>query len=302
MPGVQCSVSLLPTSLFLDVTTPLSTIATSSMQTDVEFPQLDASVSFTFSLLLGVLVVVVLFAVGSEGLAAALLSEGFVVLHISELPGRSTRSSADSFFPVGFGVQAPEKIFNIVLEWDDLAFVFFKPTAPTYVNKRQTWRAAEFALGVADLCCAPREHLRVHDENVGMKFAVQRLVTCASKKIPTPLEASVTSLVGTVFSVPLSSYNSASFALCAVGGDRSKMIRLDGAHVGDLLLHHRPSSEDHHRAHRFLSKSEEVRLTLELPLFFFFKLVAQALVVQAQAAGKSPLSIRLHSLLWCFEW
>ena len=143
-------------------------------------------------------------------------------------------------FPVGLGGQSAEKIFNIVLEWDDLAFVFFKPAASTFVKKKQNWRTAEFALGVPHLCCAPREYLRVHDENVGMKTAAQRLEKCASKNIPTLFEASATSLVWTVFSVPLSSYNSASFALCAVGGDRSKRIRLAGAHVGDSLLHDHP--------------------------------------------------------------
>ena len=66
----------------------------------------------------------------------------------------------------------------------------------------------------------------------------------------------------------------------------TKRIRLAGAHVGDLLFHDRPCSKDHHHAHWFLSKSEEVRLTLELPLLFY-KLVAQAVVAQARAAGKS---------------
>ena len=85
--------------------------------------------------------------------------------------------------------------------------------------------------------------------------------------------------------MPLSSYNSASFALCAVGGDRSKRIRLAGAHVGDSLLHDRPCSKDHHHAHWSLSKSEEVRLALELPLPFY-KMVAQAVVVQARAGKR----------------
>ena len=88
-----------------------------------------------------------------------------------------------------------------MLEWDDLAFVFFKPASSTFVKKKQNWPT---------------------DENVGMKTAAQRLEKSASKNIPTLFEASATSLVWTIFSVPLSSYNSASFALCAVGGDRSK--------------------------------------------------------------------------------
>ena len=49
----------------LDVTKHPFTIATASMQTDVESPRIDASVSFTFPRPLGVLVAV-LFAVGSE--------------------------------------------------------------------------------------------------------------------------------------------------------------------------------------------------------------------------------------------
>ena len=136
-------------------------------------------------------------------------------------------------FPVDLGGQSAEKISNIVLEWDDLAFVFFKSAASTFGKRKQSWRTAEFALGVPDLCCAPRENFRVHDENVGMKIAAQRLEKCVSKKMPPLFEASATSLTWTVFSVPLSSYDSASFALCAVGGDRSKMIRIAGAHVGD---------------------------------------------------------------------
>ena len=68
------------------------------MQTDVESPQLDASVSFTFPRPFGV---AVLFAVGSEGLATALKSVGFVVLHISESIGKPTRSTAD-FLPCWF--------------------------------------------------------------------------------------------------------------------------------------------------------------------------------------------------------
>ena len=119
-----------------------------------------------------------------------------------------------------------------------------------------------------------------------MKIAAQRLEKCVSTKMFFLFEASATSLVWTVFSVPLSSYDCASFALCTVGGDRSQRIRLAGAHVGDLLLHDRPCSEDHHHAHGFLSNSEDVRLTLELPLPFY-KLVAQAVVVQARKAGKS---------------
>ena len=56
------------------------------MQTGVGSPELDALVSFTFPRSLGV-PVPVLFAVGSEGLATALKSESFVVLHISEPTG-----------------------------------------------------------------------------------------------------------------------------------------------------------------------------------------------------------------------
>ena len=94
-PCQECKDSpLLSTSPRLDVTTLPSTSATSNVQTDVESPQLDASVSFTFPRPLGV-PVAVLFAVGSEGLATALKSEGFVVLHISEPTGGTTRSSAD---------------------------------------------------------------------------------------------------------------------------------------------------------------------------------------------------------------
>ena len=280
--------SLLSTSTPLDVTTLPSTPATSNVQTVVESLQLGASVSFTFPRPLGVLVAV-LFAVGSEGLATALKSEGFVVLHISEPTGRSTRSSADFFFPVGLGGQSAEKIFNLVLEWDDLAFVLFKPASSTFVKKKQNWRTAEFALGVPDLCCAPREYLRVHDENVGMKTAAQRLEKCASKNIPTLFEASATSLVWTIFSVPLSSYNSASFALCAVGGDRSKRIRLAGAHFGDSLLHDRPCSKDHHHAHWSLPKSEEADSVCRLcQALSHLRIWSKSVRVYSRVAARPP--------------
>ena len=79
-----------------------------------------------------------------------------------------------------------------------------------------------------------------HDVNVSMKIVSQRLEKCSFRNFR-----------WTIFSEPLSYYDS--------------RIRLAGAHVGDLLLHDRPCSKDHHDAHWFLSKSEEVLLTLELP-------------------------------------
>ena len=181
IPCQECKVSSpLPTSPPLDLITLPSTFATSNVQTDVESPQLDASVSSTFPRPMGV-PVPVLFSFGSECLATALKSEGFVVLHISEPIGRPTRSSVD--FPPCWLRRAVSR--------EDLQHhsgvgrlgVRVLPASCFYNWQKE----AKSPFGVPDLCCAPREYLRVHDENVGMKIAAQRLENCAWKDFPTLL-------------------------------------------------------------------------------------------------------------------
>ena len=231
---------------------------------------------------LGVLVAV-LFGVGSEGLATALISEGPPQFRVHR-----PRTVADFFFPVGlegsqqrrfptgvgwFGFRVLQASFDIrqirskLCEWQSLhsgfqTFVALPANTFEHTTRTSAWRL-------------PRNVL----ENVFL-----------SKKIPTLFEASLRHSYGQ------SSRTIFILRFCLFGAVRGwwRQTRLAGAHVGDLFLHDRPCSKDHHHAHGFLSKPEEMQLTFELPLSFY-KLVeprgGKAPPVIAEYMSTTSLSI-----------